>query len=1666
VNATTGTTIGAVAAPGDLGTPGLADYGNVVVGTELPGGNGITVTGGSSGTVVTFNYVGVNRAGTSTNLGNDDTGIRVIASSGNQLGPGNVVTQNGDLDTGIHIVSGSGNRIVANSIFANQGKGIDLDPGANGDLEAPTLTSAIDLANGTASISGSISGPTGSYFVEFFKNADCDATESGEGQTYVGFADVNIVEIGSSFTATTFPGVALDDVITATLTGSTASTDNTSEFSNCVTVEVGGGGGGEPPVLFGAVPNAVGSTLGVAGAWYSGTPLAGTTFDIAFYSVPDCDPIAPKTPLGSRLNLVTNDAGIGAFAIDGLTNVPVGTLVTATVDGSPISNCVVADLSNTSWPTALELGPNDDVTGHLRASGEGRWFKVPVLPNSRVSVSLSGLPADYDLVVFSDVGAAYDRIVGGDDYVPEEGPNLALDDLTRAGADTPTDVFNTSQFNPSAMEPTNWDPELNSAVFSPTQFSPTQFSESLWSATYFSPTQFSPTQFSPTQFSPTQFSPTQFSPTQFSPAEWAQFNPADPRAFTAAQTASIVAVSSNPGTSDEGVSVNTWNNTGFFYVRVQGKNGSFDPDQSFSLDVSRDGNLCSGVVDEPSSPTATASGRKTVILYDSIRLPPGGSLLAKLNTFAGRPEVAGALVDVSSSGAVATLNGRADDKPTCPYAKNLVASAIKRIVDAYRAKNPIEYVVVVGGDRVIPFYRYPDPALLGNETMYVPPVADNTASQASLRLGYVLSDDFLASSETVSLHGNAFPIPDLAIGRLVETQTEIEGMLDAYLGTTNGVVPTPTRSLTTGYDFLTDSADEIADHFDQGIGAANTDELITDNTVSPGVVSNGANNADSYYRTRSWSATDLRRELLGTSHDLIFLAGHFSANDALSADYRTNVLATELPTSSVDLVNAIVFSAGCHTGYNIVNQDATQWTEPLDWAQAFARKRATLISATGYQYGDTDFVAHSERIYTELARQLRVMTQPGGEPIAVGGALLRSKQKFLEDTPGLSSLDEKALLVSTLFGLPMLSVDLPSGRIPETSEGSVVPAVSGVGPGPGADLGLKFANLTVGAGLTANQKQMTNGPLTSWLSGPDGVAVKPTQPILPLESLNVTPPSGENVVLRGVGFRSGSYTDTMGTTPLTAAPATELRGVHAPFLTDVFFPQQPWTPNYFGALSGSGATQLHVTPVQHRSESPTMTRRQFSNLGLQLFYSGNVASYCGSRDAPAPCASGFAAATPALAAPPAITGVSTSYTGGVLTFEAHVVGDPIAGIQNVWVTWTIPPGSGAGSWQSIDLEQDEDDATLWTGTLTTANPGDVNFVVQAVNGVGRVTIDDNLGSFYQPGFIPGPPNPDAAPPATTTTAFVGSVPSPLQYRQSFSVTVRLTAGGSPLSNRTVRVAFGGGGGLPAHTNGDGEATVPLSAAFSPGSYRVTASFAGDATHAPSDAAADVAVVRRPTTLTLSGTLLAGNPLTATLTAQGATPTPLHQRNVFLVITGGLLTQVYSAKTDPEGKVQLPQSLLATLPPQVYTVDAYFNGATLPGPVVVLPDDVDYGPSNAHLTIDGWLGAAFSGFKGLASPPTLNSAKAGTAVPIKFDLGANRGLSIFAPGYPKVGLVPCNNPNATPTGLVTGDNNGLKIDTKNNQYTWDWKTLGSYKGTCRALIVRFADNTEKKLLFRF
>src|SRR5262249_5873377 len=161
----------------------------------------------------------------------------------------------------------------------------------------------------------------------------------------------------------------------------------------------------------------------------------------------------------------------------------------------------------------------------------------------------------------------------------------------------------------------------------------------------------------------------------------------------------------------------------------------------------------------------------------------------------------------------------------------------------------------------------------------------------------------------------------------------------------------------------------------------------------------------------------------------------------------------------------------------------------------------------------------------------------------------------------------------------------------------------------------------------------------TYLQGPSGSTTSPGAPALPLDTANVT---FDSQTLRGVGFRSGVYTDTHGVTPLTGAPATDLNGVHYTFGSSSFYPERLASVKYLdGVADGSNSTQLVLKPAQYKSDAPgsaTDTQRAYSSVGLRLFYNGNTQTY--------------GANTPAFAAPPAISRVDAVVTGGTVTFQA------------------------------------------------------------------------------------------------------------------------------------------------------------------------------------------------------------------------------------------------------------------------------------------------------------------------------------------------------------------------------------------------------------------------------
>ena len=223
----------------------LSGGGNIILGNRL---NGIQIQGpDATGTRIENNDIGLvffpfGMLGNTQNgvivaddahdntIGGSEpsSGNRIVANGFGGLGPGH----------GIVIKSGTGNRIQRNSIFNNNGLGIDLgedgltsnddddsDSGANRLQNFPTFTTSVDA--GQTKLSGTLqSTPNSTFVVEFFSNVSGGPLDNHEGQTFLDNIGVFTDGSGKAEVSITFSGI--EEHVTATVTDIDG---NTSEFA-------------------------------------------------------------------------------------------------------------------------------------------------------------------------------------------------------------------------------------------------------------------------------------------------------------------------------------------------------------------------------------------------------------------------------------------------------------------------------------------------------------------------------------------------------------------------------------------------------------------------------------------------------------------------------------------------------------------------------------------------------------------------------------------------------------------------------------------------------------------------------------------------------------------------------------------------------------------------------------------------------------------------------------------------------------------------------------------------------------------------------------------------------------------------------------------------------------------------------------------------------------------------------------------------------------------------------------------------------------------------------------------------------------------------------------------------------------------------------------------
>lgn len=632
-------------------------------------------------------------------------------------------------------------------------------------------------------------------------------------------------------------------------------------------------------------------------------------------------------------------------------------------------------------------------------------------------------------------------------------------------------------------------------------------------------------------------------------------------------------------------------------------------------------------------------------------------VMSRLNQLATHPRVKGIVLQVENNSAVSASYAQWDLAPSDITKANAVTQAVKTLIDTqWNVYQSLSYLVIVGDDRAIPFRRVLDQTGYG-ENMYKD-VSCSSVTGSALCGNMTLTDDFYGDAsptipDSSTWDGHNLYIPDLGIGRLVETPAEIMGQIDAFL--TNDSIAVD-RVVVTGYDFVQDGA----------AGVCST--IIADGTP-----------ADCALIGEGWDRDDFLTSVLGTAHNIASINGH--ANHSTIGTPSGVVSSSDLLAASANLERELFFTVGCHSGLNVPADNPVQ---PLDTVQALAQRKANYIANTGYGWGYRASVGLSEKLTVIFSQRLMY-----GQSATLGQALVAAKQNYYFEEGDFDFYDEKVLIESTLYGLPMYRY------ITSSSTGLLQPSYSERELPEMIDQQQKSA---LGGVLTINTY---TAPFPALLANdtPDGTFYTAgrypysgnKEPIQPKQVYNLSTPLTKP---HGIVFRGGFYVDQPSFNPVIDQAFIETASAAEPdFTAPGFYPPFPLRLNRLSEDAASVVVAGQYNPL-------TKSERLYDLVQYAVYY------HTVANDWTAPW----------------INGIHSMLESGLA--KIAVQANDASGIEAVIIAYT----DGEGQWKSIDLSKS---GATWTGSFA-ANDLTV-FIVQVVDKAGNVAVNHNTGRYFKMG---------------------------------------------------------------------------------------------------------------------------------------------------------------------------------------------------------------------------------------------------------------------------------------------------------------------------------------------
>ncbi len=654
--------------------------------------------------------------------------------------------------------------------------------------------------------------------------------------------------------------------------------------------------------------------------------------------------------------------------------------------------------------------------------------------------------------------------------------------------------------------------------------------------------------------------------------------------------------------------------------------------------------------------------QKLVSLYSEVE---ASDVMAKLDLLAAHDSVQGVVVQVENDSAVAAAYAAWDADPTSTTEANGVAEAIKALVDAqWAAYADLEYLVIVGDDRAIPFRRVHDQTRYPESNYHLVSPASTTG--AALGDGMTLSDDYYADAVPTVPGGSRWDghdlyIPDLGAGRLIETPAEIAAQVDAFLAD-DGVVANDT--IVTGYDFIRDGAQAMCREL-------RNDGIATDCTLIG----------------EYWNRSDFIAGVLNVRHDIVSVNGH--ANHYVIGTPSDAIYASDVSGATADHTRALFYTVGCHSGLNVPPANPY---EDLDTAQALIQHQANYVANTGYGWGYITSVGLSEQLMLDFTERLVY-----GQSATVGQALAAAKQEYYLNERFFDYYDEKIMIESTLYGLPMVRYTTSTAAKSQShqkaavvQDGSMRALQDGLTVN---SLSYQFPALI--AESTADGLYYAFGDLVHASDG---------EPIQPKYTADISFPETE---AHGVIFRGGAYTDIVSFNPVVDQAITE-----TVILTEPVFSAQGWYPpllHRFNHLERTTSADDKLVTLLAQFNSQSQTERLYDQLSFDIYY------HVDSDDR----------------TPPSIMSMNSELAAG--NAPVTIIATDLSGIEAVVIAYT----DGQGTWDSVSLTEN---AGEWSGSFPA--PTSTKFFIQAVDKAGNVSADDNNGLYFEPGDIVDPPGGD------------------------------------------------------------------------------------------------------------------------------------------------------------------------------------------------------------------------------------------------------------------------------------------------------------------------------------